>query len=91
MTQSNEFTKYAAENKYDCSFEWELAEGETIASYLITVQDGITKVADSITGNVVTVRLAGGDIGMIYKITCQIFTSGTRDRDPIQVIYVVVI
>lgn len=91
MTHSNEFTKYAAESKYDCSFEWELLAGETIESHLITVDEGITKVADSLTGNVVTVRLAGGTEGKSYKITCQIFTTGARDRDPIQAIYVIVV
>lgn len=92
MHATNEFEKFKAENKFDISFELtNLKIGETIASYLVTVPDGITKVTDSITENIVTVRLAGGTEGVVYKIFCQFFTTGTSDRDPVLVINVIVL
>jgi hypothetical protein len=43
----------------------------TIASAIVTVETGITKVQQSNTTTSVTVRLSGGTAGAQYTITCQ--------------------
>lgn len=64
----------------DYSVDWSqwLADGETIASYNITVESGITLSSDSENDGVVTVWLTGGTAGRRYDVTCQITTSEGR-------------
>jgi len=63
--------------KLDFMFDWSewLESGETISSYVLTVQTGITKVSDSKTTTAVTVWLSGGTIGTWYTVACKITTS----------------
>lgn len=57
--------------------DW-LATGETISSYTVTAQTGLTKDSDSQADGVVTVWLSGGTAGINYKVACKIVTSAGR-------------
>lgn len=61
---------------YDVDFsDWFSNRTDTPASYTVTVETGITKVADNRTGNVVKVILSGGTNGTKYKVTVLLTTS----------------
>ena len=64
----------------DFHFDWSgwLASGETISSYVITTQTGITKDSDSDSSGIVTVWLSGGTAGSNYSLACKITTSDSR-------------
>ncbi len=66
--------------KLDWGFDWSdwLASGETIVSYVITADTGITVEEDAESGGVVTVWLLGGTAGQSYKCACKITTSAGR-------------
>ena len=57
----------------DYSVDWGdwLDAGDTIASTEWIVPDGLTSDAESLTGAVATIRLAGGTVGQRYAITCR--------------------
>ena len=57
--------------------DW-LASGETIASYTVTAETGITKDSDSQSGGAVTVWLSAGTDETSYEIACVITTSAAR-------------
>ena len=57
--------------------DW-LATGETISSYTVTVETGLTKDSDSQADGIVTVWLSGGTAGENYKVACLIATSAGR-------------
>ncbi len=59
------------------SSDW-LAPEETIVSYVITVDDGITLMKDSEDDGMVVVWLSGGEVGNWYKVACKITTSEGR-------------
>lgn len=79
MSHGNRFTKRFGAN-LDYAFNWTdwLEAGETIASYELTVETGITKVSDSLVdgGKRVVVWLSGGTLGERYTIDCVITTQG---------------
>jgi hypothetical protein len=66
------------------SLDWSdwLQNGETITSNLFTVEsisgdaDPLTKVSQSNTNTVCTVKISGGTAGKIYKVFDTITTSG---------------
>ena len=64
----------------DYQFDWSawLASGETISSYVVTVDSDLTKDSDSNTTTAVTVWLSGGTVGNIYNVACKIVTSANR-------------
>ena len=62
---------------YDDGDGW-LATSETILSYTLTVQIGITKDSDSEANGVVTVWLSGGTAGQKYTVDCKIETNAAR-------------
>ena len=68
----------------DWAFDWNdstspwLATGETISSYTVTVDTGITKDSDSQSSGKVTVWLSGGTEGTTYDVACKIVTSASR-------------
>ena len=68
----------------DYAFDWNdttdpwLATGETISSYTVTVETGLTKDSDSHASGVVTVWLSGGTVGTTYRVECEITTSAGR-------------
>lgn len=52
--------------------------GDSISSYTVTAQSGLTKDSDSRSGAVVTVWLSGGMLGRTYLVTVRVVTSGGR-------------
>jgi hypothetical protein len=64
----------------DYSFDWSawLGGAETISSYTIDVDTGITVDSDSESSGVVTVWLSGGSVGTTYAVRCEIVTSDSR-------------
>jgi hypothetical protein len=64
----------------DWAFDWSrwLAEGETISSAVIEVEDGLTKDSQSNTADTATVWLSGGTLGVTYDVTCRITTNQGR-------------
>lgn len=68
----------------DYGFNWRpdtkpwLEADETIASYIVTPDTGITVDSDSESNGVVTVWLSGGTAGENYKVACKITTSAGR-------------
>jgi hypothetical protein len=75
--------------KLDYPFDWRaktnghgdsdwLATGETIISYELTVDDGITLVSSSESNGAVVAWISGGEVGQWYKVACKITTSAGR-------------
>jgi len=75
--------------KLDYPFDWRaktngngdsdwLASDETIVSYVITVDDGITLISSSEINGMVVVWLSGGEVGEWYDVACKITTSAGR-------------
>ena len=64
----------------DFAFDWSswLAESETINTYTVTVESGLTKDSDSQANGKVTVWLSGGTDGTWYSVACRIVTSAGR-------------
>lgn len=60
---------------YAFDFSAELDSGETITNQTITAETGITAATPSVTGQVVSTVLSGGDAGKKYAIGCQIETA----------------
>ena len=59
-----------------------LEAGESIASYVLTPQTGITVAGDSSTANTVSCIVSGGSNGSTYTLACRI----TTDASPARVI-----
>lgn len=64
----------------DYAFDWTdwLADGETISSYVVEVETGLTEDSNGVLLGVVTVWLSGGTAGETYKVACTITTSEGR-------------
>jgi hypothetical protein len=73
------FTKQPGETlDYDIDFtDWFVGRSDSPVSHTVSVPAGITKLADSRTGNVVKVTLAGGLSGEKYKITIFLTTNAS--------------
>lgn len=74
----------------DFAFNWRrdgwLEEMETIHSYTITVQSGITEDSALEAGGTVQVWLSGGTAGESYLVSCRITTSlGRIDERSVQI------
>jgi hypothetical protein len=69
--------KLLTNGRTNAKSDW-LASGETILSYEITAQDGITLDSDSATDDTVTVWLTGGTAGTWYTVACKITTNAGR-------------
>jgi len=80
---TNQYTKDPSA-VLDWAFDWNdtskpwLATGESISSYTITADTGITVETDSEASGKVTVWLSGGTAGINYKVACKITTSAGR-------------
>ena len=76
---ANTYTKDADAN-LDFTFDWSdwLATGETISTFTITEDTGITSGTESQSGGIVTYWLSGGTVGTNYKVACKIVTSAGR-------------
>lgn len=57
-----------------------LQSGETISTYTMTVDTGLTKDSDTKTNADTSVKvwLSGGTLGNSYNVECDIVTSGGR-------------
>lgn len=64
----------------DFAFDWDTwaAVAETISSYTIDADSGITVDSDSESSNVITVWLSGGVAGQTYAVRCEIVTNQSR-------------
>lgn len=64
----------------DYVWDWSayLADGETISSKTITVDDGLDLDSSSDDDTTVTVWLSGGTVRTVYKVACLITTSAGR-------------
>ena len=68
----------------DFTFDWSdwLATGETISTFTVTPDTGITlgtgDKAPSQANGIITYWLTGGTDGTAYKVVCQIVTSAGR-------------
>ena len=62
--------------------DW-LASGETISSFTITADSGITVLGSSLddSNTSVVVRLSGGTVPAVYEIVCHIVTSNGNEDD----------
>jgi len=60
----------------DYAFDWTkwLQTSESISTYTISIDAGLTKDSDSETAGIVTVWLSGGTDGETYKVACRITT-----------------
>lgn len=73
----------------DYPFSWSdwLATGETILSYIFTVETGLTLDSDSQADGIVTPWLSAGTAGVNYDVACEILTSaGRTDKRTIKII-----
>ena len=55
-----------------------LASGETISSYTVTLQSGLTAGTHTNADGVVTAWVSGGTAGSYYTVACRIVTSQGR-------------
>jgi hypothetical protein len=74
----------------DYGFDWSswLDVGETISSYTIDEDTGITVDSDSESAGVITVWLSGGTAGETYAVRCEIVTSDSRTDERTMIIKV---
>ena len=68
--------------KLDYKFDWSewLETAETITSYSLVVDTGITEFSSSNDDDSVTVWLTGGTAGLTYQVTCRITTDSNPTR-----------
>jgi len=68
-----------------------LVSGETITSYILTVDTGITKDSDILedTDTSILMWFSGGTINSTYKITCLVTTSDSRELERVMFITIV--
>lgn len=91
MAVSEIFPRKDPDAVLDYKFDWKaktngngdsdwLASGETISSYEVTVDTGITNESDAKTDSdtSITVWLSGGTDEVDYEIACKIVTSDSR-------------
>ena len=73
------------DSKVDYGFDWtnwlDTANTETISVTTWVLETGLTYVSDTLTGNITTVMISGGDVGFKYIITNRITTSAGRIED----------
>lgn len=64
----------------DYAFDWSdwLVAGETITSFTVSAETGLTVASDGEVSGVVTAWLSGGTANRDYPVTCQITTSQGR-------------
>lgn len=88
MPNNNQYSK-SPKGVLDYAFDWRanshgrgdsdwLATGESITSYVCTIEEGLTMVSHSQSDGAVVVWLSGGTIGGAYEVSCKITTSAGR-------------
>lgn len=68
----------------DFTFDWAdswLATGETISSYTVTADTGLTIDSDSQASGVITYWVSGGTANQRYSVACKIITSAGRTAE----------
>lgn len=67
----------------DYKFDWSdwLATSETISSYVVTVESGLTKDSDSESSGMITIWLSGGTAYTAYTVACKITTNMSRTEE----------
>ena len=68
-------------SRLDYSFdftEWLAAVDDTIISYVLTAETGVTIDTDMLIGGIITAFISGGTVGRSYLITCEITTADGR-------------
>ena len=75
----------------DYEYNWAawLPAGDTITSYTVTIEDGLTKDSDTGTSTAVTFWVSGGTIGETYECTVHIVTAEGREDDRTRTIKVI--
>jgi hypothetical protein len=83
-----------ATSQLDYPFDWNawLAQiGDQIATYSVSVPDGITKAGVMMQDGFVTVWLDGGRVGYKYPVRCDIATASNPPRKDSRTIVVEII
>jgi len=61
------------------SFDWggflALLPGDSIASYTVTAEAGVTLGTPTDAANVIYARISGGTAGTTYRVTCKVTTA----------------
>ena len=67
----------------DYQWDWSawLSDDDSITSYTVTVDDGLTLDTDTNTSTAVTAWFSGGTIGERYDATAHIITADGREDD----------
>lgn len=66
---------------YDFDFsDWLTDRADTILSFTVTADTGLTVGDTSTVDGVVKVFLSGGTSGQQYKVTCTVVTNGGRTK-----------
>ena len=75
----------------DFLFDWSqwLLFNETISSYTVTPDSGLTVDSTSQSNSVVAVWLSGGTVGKTYELKCKILTSMSRTDKRTMIIEIV--
>ena len=94
MAASKTFPRKDPDAVLDYKFDWKaltngsgnsdwLASGETISTYEVTVDTGITKdsAAKADTDTSIVIWLSGGTDEVDYEVTVHIVTSASREDD----------
>lgn len=61
---------------YYFDFTDDLVEGDSIDTYTVTAETGLTKLSDSRTGAFIGIRLSGGTLGEVYDVVATATTVG---------------
>lgn len=78
------YTKQPGETlDYDIDFQeqWLSVINDTISSFTVTSDAGITVVSSFLLGGIVKVFVSGGLDGQTYKVTVRVTTTGGRIRE----------
>lgn len=72
-----------ADDDLDYEFDWSswLSAGDTIDSYSMTYDAGITGYNESSSSDAVTYWIKGGTPGELYRVSCKIITAGGRTTE----------
>lgn len=77
---TNKMAKSPDPAKLDYLFDWSawLAQDETITTFTVTAQTGLTITESSESAGKITAWVEGGTAGNTYRVTCTITTSAGR-------------
>jgi hypothetical protein len=74
------------------SFDWTgflaLLPGDTIDTFSVTAEAGVTLGTPSRVGSEIFVRISGGTAGTTYRVTCTVTTGGGESDSMVAVVTV---